>query len=716
MDKLVKTSVFLIDLADFQAMNEVYASRVGDRPPGALDVPGREAPVRRARRDRGRRAPVGAGPQARHRRRIAPVPTEIRRYVRSLGLDAYVVGGAVRDELLGIEHADEDFLVPGVDHAGLAGRARAARARRGHGGARPARRRALLPARPRRSGRSSRRDRADAAAGSAASGRVIATSRSSPTPRSRSRTTWRGATSRSTRWPAGSRRASSSTLSAASRDLERRELHTVSAGELPRGPAAHPPRTTARLPARLHARGGHARADARARPPASGTSRGSGSAAGWPRTGMGELSKLLLGTRPARGAPARAGHRRARRVPAGVRAGDRLRPRHRAAAGPARRAPLRRRPGSGRPRRDARASASARCSTTSGSPRRTGRAREHAQVGARVAGAGHATPPLPERRSATRSAGSSRATPSGSTGRSTASSRAGFSPRTGSIVARRAARSTSAPTSPPSSRAVGARAPRAARAALEERARRPHRLADLAVDGDDLLAIGYREGPALGAALARLLDVVIDDPAANDARAPARARRGDGSPERRRGARALPARPRGGGPGVTVVAATKYVPLEDLGVLAEAGVEVVGENRAQDLAAKHAAYGDAFRWHFIGHLQSNKVKARQRDLRARPLARLRVGREPAHGARAARGQPLGRGHEVGRPARGDRRVARAVPGDPRADDDAAARGRPRGVAAVVPPARRSSPPRTAWRSSRWARRRTGASRSRRARR
>ena len=62
------------------------------------------------------------------------------------------------------------------------------------------------------------------------------------------------------------------------------------------------------------------------------------------------------------------------------------------------------------------------------------------------------------------------------------------------------------------------------------------------------------------------------------------------------------------GDGVTVVAATKYVPLEELGVLAEAGVEVVGENRAQDLAAKHAVYGDAFRWHFIGHLQSNKVK------------------------------------------------------------------------------------------------------------
>ena len=62
------------------------------------------------------------------------------------------------------------------------------------------------------------------------------------------------------------------------------------------------------------------------------------------------------------------------------------------------------------------------------------------------------------------------------------------------------------------------------------------------------------------------------------------------------------------GAGVTVVVATKYVPLEQLGVLAEAGVDVVGENRAQDLQAKHARYGEAFRWHFIGHLQSNKVK------------------------------------------------------------------------------------------------------------
>src|SRR3989442_6219575 len=61
------------------------------------------------------------------------------------------------------------------------------------------------------------------------------------------------------------------------------------------------------------------------------------------------------------------------------------------------------------------------------------------------------------------------------------------------------------------------------------------------------------------------------------------------------------------GEGVTIVAATKYVALEDMGVLAAAGIEVVGETRAQELERKHAEYGDTFRWHFIGHLQSNKV-------------------------------------------------------------------------------------------------------------
>ena len=58
---------------------------------------------------------------------------------------------------------------------------------------------------------------------------------------------------------------------------------------------------------------------------------------------------------------------------------------------------------------------------------------------------------------------------------------------------------------------------------------------------------------------------------------------------------------------MTVVAATKYVSADELGVLAEAGIEVVGENRARDLEAKHAAHGASFRWHFIGHLQSRKA-------------------------------------------------------------------------------------------------------------
>jgi uncharacterized pyridoxal phosphate-containing UPF0001 family protein len=62
------------------------------------------------------------------------------------------------------------------------------------------------------------------------------------------------------------------------------------------------------------------------------------------------------------------------------------------------------------------------------------------------------------------------------------------------------------------------------------------------------------------------------------------------------------------GPGVTVVVATKYVPADELAVLLEAGIEVVGENRAQDLEEKHGRYGNAFRWHFIGHLQSRKAK------------------------------------------------------------------------------------------------------------
>jgi uncharacterized pyridoxal phosphate-containing UPF0001 family protein len=62
------------------------------------------------------------------------------------------------------------------------------------------------------------------------------------------------------------------------------------------------------------------------------------------------------------------------------------------------------------------------------------------------------------------------------------------------------------------------------------------------------------------------------------------------------------------GEGVEVLAATKYVPLEEMGSLADAGATLVGENRQQELSAKHERWGDAFAWDFIGNLQSRKVK------------------------------------------------------------------------------------------------------------
>ena len=62
------------------------------------------------------------------------------------------------------------------------------------------------------------------------------------------------------------------------------------------------------------------------------------------------------------------------------------------------------------------------------------------------------------------------------------------------------------------------------------------------------------------------------------------------------------------GAGVTVVAATKYVAAEEMGVLVEAGIPVVGENRAQDMQRKHQEFAGSFRWHFIGALQSNKAR------------------------------------------------------------------------------------------------------------
>jgi uncharacterized pyridoxal phosphate-containing UPF0001 family protein len=70
------------------------------------------------------------------------------------------------------------------------------------------------------------------------------------------------------------------------------------------------------------------------------------------------------------------------------------------------------------------------------------------------------------------------------------------------------------------------------------------------------------------------------------------------------------------GPDVEILAATKYVRTEDMGVLADAGVGLVGENRLQDLEGKRERWGDRFTWDFIGNLQSRKLK------RILPLVRL----------------------------------------------------------------------------------------------
>jgi uncharacterized pyridoxal phosphate-containing UPF0001 family protein len=70
------------------------------------------------------------------------------------------------------------------------------------------------------------------------------------------------------------------------------------------------------------------------------------------------------------------------------------------------------------------------------------------------------------------------------------------------------------------------------------------------------------------------------------------------------------------GSDVEILAATKYIRTEDMGALADAGVELAGENRLQDLEEKQEHWGDRFTWDFIGNLQSRKIK------RILPLVRL----------------------------------------------------------------------------------------------
>jgi PLP dependent protein len=85
---------------------------------------------------------------------------------------------------------------------------------------------------------------------------------------------------------------------------------------------------------------------------------------------------------------------------------------------------------------------------------------------------------------------------------------------------------------------------------------------------------------------------------------------------------------------VEILAATKYVEAQDLPALAEGGIELVGENRAQDLLAKQGAHGELFTWDFIGGIQSRKLKLISPHVRlihsiASESALRRLGQHPA---------------------------------------------------------------------------------------
>ena len=119
-------------------------------------------------------------------------------------------------------------------------------------------------------------------------------------------------------------------------------------------------------------------------------------------------------------------------------------------------------------------------------------------------------------------------------------------------------------------------------------------------------------------------------------------------------------------------------------LLAEAGVEVVGENRAQDLEAKHARYGDTFRWHFIGHLQSRKAKTVNRFCEL-----VLDGCEDLQRRGMARSPPLGFDDELGAPVCGvGRQPQRRAAGqrgrvDPRLDVAEVDRAAPGEMAAAL---------------------------------
>jgi tRNA nucleotidyltransferase (CCA-adding enzyme) len=441
------------------------------------------------------------------------VSTATRRYISSLGLDAYVVGGAVRDELLGIEHTDEDFLVPGVDHEGL----RAALAPHGrvedlevHGqlvGVRfyPHDRRIRALA---RAGIEITPPRREQSVGPGHRDFEIVTDSSVSIADDMAR--------RDFTVNAMARRLGTDELVdpfGGLAHLERRELHTVSPDSFREDPLrilrglrllsqlsfTVTPDTVAQM-----------RAEASGLRHVSGERIGGGLDA----DGMGELSKLLLGARPA------AALRLARDTGALVEFLPEFRPVIGYDLGSARQ------PGPLEEHLFAVVQETAELGAALevrlcallhdlGKPEADRTGADHAQLGARIAGnalrrlrypnvvreeiqrlvAGHAfwlDGPI-----------------DGVFARRFLASH-GLE-RSRRLVLHKRADLSAKHVEPWELEHLAALERR-----VEDERESPHRLSDLAVDGNDLIAAGYREGPVLGTALARLLDVVVDDPSRND--------------------------------------------------------------------------------------------------------------------------------------------------------------------------------------------------------
>ena len=439
--------------------------------------------------------------------------TATRRYISSLGLDAYVVGGAVRDELLGIEHTDEDFLVLGVDHEGL----RAALAPHGrvedlevHGQLvgvrfhpRDRRIRALVP-----TGIEITPPRREQSVGPGHRDFEIVTDSSVSIADDMAR--------RDFTVNAMARRLATDELIdpfGGLAHLQRRELHTVSPDSFREDPLRilRGLRLLSQLSFTVAAD-----TVAQMRAEASGLRHVSGEriGGGLDADGMGELSKLLLGVRPADAL------RLARDTGALVEFLPEFRPVIGYDLGSARQ------PGSLEEHLFAVVQKTAEvgaglemllCALLHdlGKPEADRTDADHAQLGARIAGdalrrlrypnvvrdevqrlvAGHAfwlDGPIDAvfARRFLASNGLERAR---------------------RLVLHKRADLSAKHVEPWELEHLAALEQR-----VEDERESPHRLSDLAVRGNDLIAAGYLEGPPLGAALARLLDLVVDDPSRNE--------------------------------------------------------------------------------------------------------------------------------------------------------------------------------------------------------